>query len=59
MEEFIRNYGLWILLAGVFVAMHWFGAGCGGSHRHGRGADEEAAKPAGDGRPPRRSGGCH
>ena len=32
MIEFAQNYGLWIALAGVFVAMHWFGIGCcGGS----------------------------
>ncbi len=38
MLEFIQAYGLWIALAGVFVAMHWFGRGCcGGGHRHGQG----------------------
>lgn len=35
MEEFLRSYGLWILLAGVFVAIHWFGRGYGDGHRHG------------------------
>ncbi len=34
MIEFVQTYGLWIALAGVFVAMHWFGRGCcGGGHR--------------------------
>ncbi len=28
MIEFAQNYGLWIALAGVFIAMHWFGMGC-------------------------------
>jgi hypothetical protein len=36
MIEFFVNHGLWFALAGVFVAMHWFGLGCcGGRHRHG------------------------
>ena len=36
MIEFFVNHGLWFVLAGVFVAMHWFGMGCcGGRHRHG------------------------
>jgi hypothetical protein len=43
MEEFIRSYGLWILLAGVFVAMHWFGVGCGSGHRHGSQTESEEA----------------
>ena len=43
MEEFLRNYGLWILLAAVFLGMHWFGVGCGGGHRHGAASDEKAA----------------
>lgn len=34
MIEFVQTYGLWIALAGVFVAMHLFGRGCcGGGHR--------------------------
>ena len=32
MIEFLHNYGLWLVLAGVFVAMHWFGVGCCGGH---------------------------
>ena len=67
MEEFVRSYGLWILLAGVFVAMHWFGRGCGGGRAHGAPGPDEAAggrdapadattkRPV----PTRRSGGCH
>jgi len=36
MLEFIGNYGLWVVLAGVFFAMHRVGMGCcGGGHRHG------------------------
>jgi hypothetical protein len=35
MIEFLHNYGLWLVLAGVFIAMHRFGIGCcgGGHHR--------------------------
>jgi len=33
MVEFLQDYGLWVALAGVFVAMRWFGTGCCGSHR--------------------------
>ena len=37
MIEFIQNYGLWIALLGVFVAMQWFGMGCcGGRQRQGQ-----------------------
>ncbi|MBI4590659.1 MAG: hypothetical protein HY725_17680 [Candidatus Rokubacteria bacterium] len=56
MEEFIRSYGIWILLVGVFFAMHWFGMGCG-SHRHGSGADER--KPGEEKKRPIHGGGCH
>ena len=45
MDEFLRSYGVWILLAGVFFAMHWFGMGCGGGHRHGGGREKEPEKP--------------
>lgn len=34
MIEFLHNYGLWIVLAGVFFAMHRFGAGCCGAGHH-------------------------
>jgi hypothetical protein len=34
MAGFIEDYGLWIALGGVFFAMHWFGMGCCGGHRH-------------------------
>jgi hypothetical protein len=67
MDEFIRSYGLWILLAGVFLAMQWFGMGCGGGHRHrppdrddtagGTDAPENAATKRAA--PTRGSGGCH
>lgn len=62
MEEFLRNYGLWILLIGVFFAMHWFGMGCGGGHRHGTRRDDEPAKPGEEKKqvaPSSRAGGCH
>jgi len=44
MLEFIQVYGLWIALAGVFAAMHWFGMGCCGQsgHRHGSTRGEDA-----------------
>lgn len=37
MEEFLGSYGLWLLLAAVFVGMHWFGRGCGGASHRPRG----------------------
>lgn len=65
MIEFIQNYGLWIALLGVFVAMQWFGMGCcGGGHRKkqaehtegvsGDGAKEKTPDPA-----PKSGGSCH
>ena len=49
MIEFAQSYGLWIALAGVFVAMHWIGKGCcGGGHRHG---PVRRPQSASDGRP--------
>ena len=71
MAEFLSDYGLWILLAGIFVAMHAFGAGCcGGSHNHGekrkegqdgKASGREAPDPAqaGANPTPSRPGGCH
>lgn len=41
MEDFVKNYGLWILLGVVFIAMHRFGAGCGHGHDHGAGRADE------------------
>jgi hypothetical protein len=36
MIEILMNYGLWIVLAIVFFAMHRVGMGrCGGQHRRG------------------------
>ena len=70
MAEFLSNYGLWIVLGGIFVAMHMFGMGCcGGGHQHGSkrkegaggehaGHDAPAPKKAGAA-PTRQSGGCH
>jgi hypothetical protein len=34
MIEFFQNYGLWIVLAGVFFTMHRFGVGCCGTTHH-------------------------
>ena len=71
MEEFIRNYGLWILLGVVFIAMHGFGMGCGGGHSHGskpaEGSEQadaparagEEKKPVTTSRTTGRTGGCH
>jgi hypothetical protein len=60
MDAFLQSYGLWILLGGVFLAMHWFGMGCGGGHRHG-GPREEERKPADETKPAPsgHSGRCH
>jgi len=43
MWGFLQNYGPWILLGVIFLAMQWFGLGCCGGHDHGsgRGNDEE------------------
>jgi hypothetical protein len=43
MAGFLQDYGLWIALAGVFIAMQWFGMGCCGGHRNRR---EESSRPA-------------
>jgi hypothetical protein len=72
MAEFLSNYGVWVLLGGIFVAMHVFGVGCCGGHSHRLGTrrTEEAAddpKPAAAGAVLRRSepggsrrvNGCH
>jgi len=33
--ELVGSYGLWIVLAAVFLTMHWFGTSCcGGGHEH-------------------------
>ncbi len=35
-RQFAASYGLWIVLAIVFLAMHWFGLRhCGAGHEHG------------------------
>jgi hypothetical protein len=66
MIEFIQNYGLWIALAGVFVAMHWFGRGCcGGRQRQGQGQRTEGRSDEGprDDKArevtPKSKGSCH
>ncbi|MBI3003361.1 MAG: hypothetical protein HYY54_07075 [candidate division NC10 bacterium] len=62
MEEFLRSYGVWILLAGVFIAMHRFGMGCGAGHRHGTHHNDEPAKPGEEQKrsaASNRAGGCH
>jgi hypothetical protein len=50
MEAFLQSYGLWILLAGVFVAMHWFGMGCCGGQRDRPPREDATGKP-GDEKP--------
>jgi hypothetical protein len=58
MIAFVQDYGLWLALIGVFFAMHWFGMGCCGGHRHGALRAQQGAKPGRvDAGPP--SGGCH
>ncbi len=65
MIEFAQNYGLWIALAGVFIAMHWFGMGCCGGRRQekptqGQGVPgKEAKREPGSDATPRSKGGCH
>ncbi|MGE5849404.1 MAG: DUF2933 domain-containing protein [Candidatus Methylomirabilota bacterium] len=73
MAEFLSNYGLWIVLGGIFVAMHMFGMGCGGhgGHQHGpkqedgtedehaRHGTEAPTKAAATPTPAKRGGGCH
>jgi hypothetical protein len=45
MVEFLQNYGLWIVLAGVFFAMHRFGTGCCGGGHHQRLPQRDKALP--------------
>jgi hypothetical protein len=60
MEAFLQNYGLWVLLAGVFLALHWFGMGCGGRHGHGRTREDTVGKPGEEKQAAEHSGrGCH
>lgn len=61
--EFLSNYGLWILLAAIFVGMHVFGMGCCGGHQHAQRKNDSEADPvsepaAGSGRRVK-SGDCH
>jgi hypothetical protein len=64
MIEFAQNYGLWIALAGIFIAMHWFGRGCcGGRQRQGRGTEGVPDQALKGEKPseaaPKSSGICH
>lgn len=65
MIEFVQSYGLWIALAGVFVAMHWFGRGCcGGGHRQtptqsAQGTPGEGVKGERESETPKSRGSCH
>ncbi len=73
MAEFLSSYGPWILLGGIFVAMHMFGMGCcggHGGHQHGPKQKEEpdeghtghgAPAPTSRGAAPAPAGrsGCH
>jgi hypothetical protein len=66
MVGFLQDYGLWIALAGVFLAMQWFGMGCCGGHRSRR--ESESPKPSSEGKAaagstgdavPKSQGRCH
>lgn len=62
MEEFMRSYGLWIVLAAVFLAMHWFGTGCGAGNDRASRKNDEPGQPNADDKPAAhsaRGGGCH
>lgn len=63
MEELLSKYWIWIVLAGIFLAMHWFGRfGCGGGHRHGGQSGEETDKSGEGKKLAAQSGssrGCH
>lgn len=74
MEQFLQNYGIWIV-AGVFfllmMRMHAGGAGCGMGHGDQKQAPDSQRQPTGDAATDdepsattqptttRRSGGCH
>ena len=45
MTGFLSDYGLWIALAGVFFAMHWFGMGCCGGRGHRHESEPKESKP--------------
>jgi len=51
MIEFLQTWAPWILLAGVFAAMHWFGFGCCSTGRHRRETTEKAETASGDSKP--------
>ncbi|MFB3819543.1 MAG: hypothetical protein ACE147_17935 [Candidatus Methylomirabilales bacterium] len=61
--EFLSNYGLWILLAAIFVGMHVFGMGCCGGHQHGQrkkdAGGDSVAEPTAGSSARAKSGGCH
>jgi hypothetical protein len=63
MMEFLESYGLWIALGGVFAAMHWFGAGCCGGHRHAKRETGDTPDVVADRNAPgadrRSDGSCH
>ena len=66
MAVFLQDYGLWIALGVVFIAMQWFGMGCCGGHRHRREGSDHAhpsegpAKTEGAPDVPQKSNGhCH
>ena len=66
MGAFLQDYGLWIALGGVFVAMQWFGMGCCGGHRNrgehdraGHTSDEATKTEETTGAVPKSTGRCH
>jgi len=59
-EGFLQNYGLWILVGAVFLAMHWFGMGCGGGHARRCGHEDRSGKPGDEKREATHAGReCH
>ena len=61
MEVFLQSYGLWILLAAVFLAMHWFGRSGGEGREPGQQRQDQLARLRQERRPEAtQSGrGCH
>ena len=62
MIEFLQTWAPWILLAGVFAAMHWFGFGCCSARRHPRETPREGEVTPGDPKSAAKGGtssGCH
>lgn len=50
MWRFLQDYGLWILLGVIFLAMQAFGFGCCGGHRHEGARGNEGKETEGESR---------